>query len=77
MTVLTRSTRRAITAGFTAAIAAGTMAGSAMAADTLQEAESMEYGVVDRDGTTWPRAELDAAASGGKLLHYGPNGTAG
>jgi len=37
----------------------------------------MEYGVVDSvDGTLWPRLISDTAASGGKALHYGPNGSA-
>src|SRR3954463_16391503 len=52
-------------------------ADTALGATAAHEAESMEYGVRDSvDGTLWPKLVSDTAASGGKALHYGPNGSA-
>jgi hypothetical protein len=75
------ATRRLAVAGIAAAAAATFSAvhltEAALAAETPYEAESMEYGVVDSiDGTLWPKLITDSAASGGKALHYGPNGSA-
>ena len=66
----------------TLAVAMSTLASAAIAdfaaaAIVPYEAESMDYGVVSTDGTLWPKLISDSAASGGKALHYGPNGSAG
>ena len=61
---------------FAAMLATAVSADFAMAAELPHEAESMTYGIMSFDGTMWPKPIADGAASAGKAVHDGPNGTA-